>query len=528
MAVKFIDSIDDQTLDAEQSSFRGGVDEFQPPHRLPDGVGGQLVNCLVEDNGRPRSRPGADKINNATLSAGKTVKTLCYFDTPATEKLFAAVDASLRAWDRANWATVGGYPFGSNDIIEMAQGNDVLYTSDGVGHWFSYPGTGGTWTDLGGSNTGTMDAPPVGASIMCWHTNRMFANAPTSTIQDQIAASKLNDAGATKWDWPSFSFRVGRGEGQAITALISGKGFWLMVGKESSLYAVNADPAAATAADWSVQRISDSVGVTGKRAACMFGDSLMILSRDGIREITATNYVEAPFEVTPPLSEPVQVYIDRVNWAVASKAILRKYRHYLFIAVPLDDATENSHVLVWNGRTRTWMGVWTGWTPASMATTRFGAEGERLVFGDTAGFANAFKDYASDNDARYTENGARVAGVMRARSWDFGSQRNWKDGAAVEFQFVNSSGKVTLVVVYDGIEQQTWVEDLGTGSGLVLPFTLPQTLGVRGPGRPRRITKSLDALGQFKEMYAEVRSDGHRVELKSISAEAYLNTIDTE
>jgi hypothetical protein len=201
--------------------------------------------------------------------------------------------------------------------------------------------------------------------------------------------------------------------------------------------------------------------------------------------------------------------------------------------VPLDAATENSHVLVWNGRTRAWMGVWTGWAPVVLHRTTFGAEGERLVIGDTAGKVNAFKDYAADGDARLKDNGALIAAVYRGRTWDFGTQRNWKDGAAVEFQFVASGGRVDLVAVYDGVERQVWSVNLGAGmaGGLVLPFTLPQTLGaqgVSGPGRPTIITKSLDDLGEFKEMFLEVRTFGTRVELKSLAAEAFVNTIDTE
>lgn len=540
MALKFIDSLDDATLDAEQSSFRGGADEFSPAHALPDGVSGRLLNCMVEDNGRPRPRPGASGIHGEgeteVLVANKTLQALTYFDTPALELLFASVFHSLWVWDRAHWAEVAGYPFGTNSIIEMAQGNDILYASTGANHWFSYPGSGSTWTDLGADNTGEKGSPPVGSSIMCWHTNRMFANAPTAAVNDQIAVSAIGSAGVTSWDWMRFSFRVGRGEGQAITALVSGKGFWLMVGKEQSIYAVNADPVAGgstSAAPWEIRRVTNAIGCPGKRAMCMFGDVLMVMARDGLREITSTDFPDTPFELGLPLSEPLQPWVERINWAHADGIVLQKHHHYLMVAVPIDGATVNSHVLVWNGRTRVWMGVWSGWAAAVMALTRFAAEGDRLVFGDTAGRVNSFQDYLPDDDRRLMDNGVVVRATYRGRSWDFGTQRNWKDGAQVEFQFLRSGGPAELVVVYDNIERVIWSVNLGEGQsgGLMLPFTLPQTLGVQGvmgPGRPSIITKSLDELGQFKEMYLEVRTGGQRVELKSLAAEAYVNTVDTE
>ncbi|WP_230682026.1 hypothetical protein, partial [Streptococcus pneumoniae] len=88
---------------------------------------------------------------------------------------------------------------------------------------------------------------------------------------------------------------------------ISYRGFELIVGKEASIYSVNAHPAAAVA-DWPIVRVTGSVGLVAKKCAVMFGDSLFFLAQDGIRTISPTDGSDVPYEVSPPLSEAMQPY----------------------------------------------------------------------------------------------------------------------------------------------------------------------------------------------------------------------------
>lgn len=542
MSVKFIDSTDDVTLDAEQKTFRGGADEFSTATDLPDDTSGQLVNVIVQDNGRPRTRPGADNLGGAALGAGHGVDASVYFDTPLLEYIVASINGTLIRWNGTNWADLPGYfgptidDPGLGHVIEMCQGGDKLYLSDGAGPWYSHDGTAFSRplppAPAPPDKTTSSGDPPVGASIMCWHTQRMFANAPAAGASDQLVASFIGSAGEAQWDWVNFSFRVGRGEGQAITALCSAKGLGLMVGKESSIYVVMSDPTARTsvgdlsAAAWPIQRLSGEVGVTGKRAMCSAGSSVFVFCSDGLREIVPTQEVDTPYELQAPLSEPMQAYVDRVNWAAADRVVLHKYRHLLLCALPLDSATRPTHVLVLNLRTRRWMGVWTGWTPYQMISSRFGAQGERLIV-TAPGQVNAWKDYASDTDlTTFKDNGVNIAAVARGKSWDFGSQRNWKDGTACEFQFLNSNCDARLFAVFDGVTARAWTVAL-RNVGLTLPFTLPATLGTLRTA-PTRIALSLDDLPEFKEMYLEVTTPSGWVELKSLAAEAFVNTVDNE
>lgn len=515
---QWIDSVDDEVMVRRQQDFRGGVNEFADAAQLNDQTTRLLQNHLIEDNGRARLRPGADALGGSALTAGR-IEALTYFDTPALELIFASVAASLRKWDGATWANIGAYPFGGASIIEMAQGNNLLYTSAGSGNWQSY--NGAAWADLGGGATD----PPAGTSIMCWHTNRMFAAGTIAGLYDQIYVSALGNAGSGQWNTATFAFRVGRGEGEAITALCTAKGWWLAVGKEGSLYMANTDPQAASAAVWPVMRLTASVGVVGKRCLVSFGDFLVLLGRDGLRRVNAALATEDnPWEVTPPISEPVQTYIDRINWAAASKSVLHKYRHYLFVAVPLDAAAEPSHVLVWNSRLGAWMGVWTGWTPTAIATSRF-AGVERLNVGDSTGRVNQWKDYASaDLASTYQENSAELATKFRGKAWNFDAPLNWKDASFAEVILEDSANNVDVVCYLDGIEARRETHSLLKVSNQ-LPVNLPFNLAVANPDP---VTMALDELPEFREIDIGVESTSGKTKIKSVAVGAFMNTLKNE
>jgi hypothetical protein len=534
VGLKFNDGLDDATLDDQQNDWRGGADEFATPTNLARNTGGRLINCIVEDNGRPRNRPGADKLGD--LAVGSRIQCLSYYDTPTLEYIFASVAASLRQWDGAAWTNVGAYPFGAETIAAMAQGHDKLYCSTGVGQWYSYDGA--AWS--AGEGT-TANDPPVGATIMAWHSalNRMFASGVIAGQYDALYASLLDNAsaGAGKWSAANWSVRVGRGEGERIQAICPAKGFWLAVGKEGSIYMVYADPTALSASQWQIPRLAGSVGVVGSKAMVYGGDSLWCIGPDlALREIIPSigsiQSGDAPFQLLPAASEPAKPYFDRINEGALSKIALHVYGRYLLAALPLDDAMEPSHVCVWNLRLRVasnvpgatipaFIGVWTGWTPTAFLTSRF-AGAERLIIGDSAGRVNEWKD-AEDQTLTdtYKDNATAVLATMRGRSWDFQTQRNGKDAESVELQFIDSTPQVDVVAVLDTEEQRRWTVQTQQIQNQ-LPLQLPFDLAVEGP---TRATKNADELLEFREMYLEVQQlSAGRLELKSMAGSAFLNT----
>ncbi len=536
MGVKFIDSIDDQTIDREQKSWSGGADEFATPTMLPENMGGFLQNCIVEDNGRPRNRPGADALGGATLDSGDRIQFLFYFDTVSLEHLYASVNQALHQWSGAAWAAVAAYPFGANTVVAMAQIDDKLFMSDGTNQWQYY--TGAAWSGALGNATSATGDPPVGATIIVNHTNRLFATGPIGTIYDQVYASFLGEAGTGKWNHTNFAFRVGRGEGERITALVSGRQSVLWVGKEASIFAVfTVTTETTSAANWRVDRVANSVGCVGPKAMIAAADGVFVVGADmALREIIPSDRQDNPFEVGPAVSEPAKTYFDRVNRAAQAKICIHKYGRYLFVGLPLDGATEPNYTLVWNLRLRrpsevvgyslpAFIGVWTGWTPTAFCTTRFSGV-EKFIIGDSGGFVNEWKDQEDqEDDDTYEDNGTAVLAFVRTRSFDFGSQRNPKDAESGEVQFIASTGTADVVCYFDGEEQYRRNVTLQNFTN-TLPVDLPFDLDVLGPNIT---TKNLDGLPTFREMYIQIEQKTvGRMELKSVAISAFLNTQENE
>lgn len=513
------DALDDPLEIERVEEFRGGSDGYNPRTLLPANASQALVNMIVEDNGVARSRAGAEHFGTSPADADMT--HLLYYDTPTpTELLLASSGDTLFQSSGGDWTPVNGWPL-SAYLQDWAQGANLVYLTDGVAQWFSYDGS--TFTGLG-SVIGQLGGPPVGATLMTWHTERMFA-AGISAAPDTIYASSLGDAGASGWNHTSFSFRVGRGEGQRITALCPAKGWWLAVGKEQSIYMVNANPTATTAADWEIRRLSDNVGCVSKKGMILFGDELHVFTRDGVRVISSTPLAEdTPWQLGAPISEPLQAYVNRINWSAGSTICGVKYRHLALWAVPLDSETRPNCVLVWNGRTRTWQGVWTGWSPAGWCVSQF-SDTQRLLWADTSSRIGRWLDTESRELATtFKDFGAAFGVTLTTRGFLFGSPIHEKDGELLEIRFVETEASVSVAVYFDEVLAQTIIVPIGTSSNQ-LPVDLPFDLSVAAP---YKLTRNLAGLPSFNECYLEISADSGRVGVKNITLAAFLNSMDSE
>lgn len=542
MPLHYNDNLDDPLLFERCETFAGGMDGFTRAGLLLPNQAQVLENVVVEDSGTARTRQGALTLSQAgggTAPTGGAIAAMVYTDFPILqvgdghrERLFAAVGHTVFALAQGGWMLPCelAHP---GTVTCMAVGGSWAYALNGY-QWnrTDAAGQSNAWTELG-TNAGTLTSdPPARATLACWHTFRMFATGDQDN-PDTIWVSNLGEAGNGAWNHAQFSFRVGNGEGDDIMALCPLQGFWLFVGKADSIYAVNCDPTAASAADWTIRLQTRGVGVVGPRAVVQFGNDVLFLARDGIRSLQKSSGVPEDFNVTPPLSLPVQPYINRINWLHAHTACAHHYKQYALFAIPIDGATSPNCVLVWNGRTQAWMGVWTGWAPTCWATTRFGQDSlgtlEKLVFGHStrtadghwAGVVKVWQDYGIEADSTYQDDGAPVLSLIRSRGFLFGEPVNAKALRWGEWRF-EASKDVTLRWYVDGVKAP--IEFAETLELVLnsLPLTLPFTLATNGP---KTLTKSLKHVGTGNELYCEVANRTGKLALKNMTFAAYLETL---
>ncbi|HVX56981.1 MAG TPA: hypothetical protein VHA37_04565 [Candidatus Saccharimonadales bacterium] len=521
MPFLFSDGLDDSPVFDRFETFGGGMDAFTRATLLAPDAFQYGENIIVSDNLRARTRPGADILG--TARAATTVQGLFYFSTPTYSQVIAAGGGALSFWNGVAWTDMAGFALTDGGVLfEAAQGIDTVLITDGVQQMQSWDGAAFSGA-LGNTVNTTTSDPPVGATILCWHAGRMFASGQAAA-PDTVWASFDLAFGTGKWDHTNFSFRVGGGEGDPIRSMFSLQNFNLAVLKANSVYLVVADPTAASAAGWTIQKLASGIGCVSRRAACAVGNDLLFMSRDGVRSIQRMAAAAGQYELSAPLSLPLQPYIDRINWAYASKIAAVNYKNLVFFAVPLDNAVSNNTVLVWNARLQRWVGVFTGWTPACWVVSRIN-EVLQLVLGDTAGKVKQWKDTSSAAlDATYLDDGAGYASKLWSRSTLFGEPVNDKDGYHVEARFSMSNALVNVTLNGDLADLRTVQMDLrpaGPGLPFDLPFDLASTQAT-----PSRM--SLRGLSPFNECFVKVESTAGWWELQNISLSAFLNMLQNE
>lgn len=511
----------DRPFLTERVQSVAGMDGYQRPTLIAPEVMALMVNRLVTDNGKCKVRPGFDALGGGVIGAGYTTKIqgMQWHQRTGSQRLVAVCNQNLHNWDGATWsaAIAGWTATAATSLVQIAPMNNKLYLVDGTQRIFEFDGAAFTALAAG-------DDPQAGASMIVAHADRLFAAGwDGSAVEPYVLrASDLRNAGTGAWHPVNFNFQVGA-DYSPITALVPMLRNWLVVFKENAIFMVLTDPLQPSAATWNKQEVSIELGCVGKRAAIRVGGDCWFWSQDGIRGITSSVGTEGAFELVAPYSQPMQPYVDRVNLAYKHLICAHRYRDLVFFAVPLDDATEPSHTLVFNARLQQWMGVWSGVAPTCWATTRFTAAAEQLVMGDTAARVNQWKDMDEASlDATYTDNSVAIASTLTTKSFMFGEPDSNKDGDFVEFLFDASFGvNMTLTAYYDTALAKTWaVNESATQNEL--PLELPFDLAVAGA---MRIRKELDSVGDFREVYFTIETTAGNNVFLTASVNAYLESV---
>lgn len=527
-SVAFLSSegADDTPVIGVVESFAGGEDDFRRPTLIDPDQCQLLVNVVVRDNYEAWTRPGADAF--AAQIAEFPIQALRYFETPENKYLLAVCNGVLKACSGENqaWADVDAETtFETDAAVEIEQGVDLALISDGTNALCTVDG------DLALTECGTTASdPPTGATILCWQGGRMFAagfaGGSAGKERDAIWVSNRLAFGDGQWNGTTRSFRVGSGDGDPIMALRAMQGFTLAVLKANSIWIVNADPTQepvnfSTSAD--VQSLGFGVGCVGKRAAASVSNDLFFMAADGVRSVQRMQAAAGQWQLSAPISQPVQQYIDRINPNVRSIICAAAFKEFVMFAIPLDSSTSNNAVLVFNTRLGRWLGCWTGWSPLQFAVTRF-ASVPQLMFGDSDGYAMAWKDGDdSNNNATYFDNGQAYPTKIWTRAWDFGLPANSKSAYNCALWFTAGSAAATVKAMLDRAESRRFSATTAPTGDILgaarLPFTLASI-------KPTKVQRSLRALPRFQEAYLAIESTSGWLKLRRIMVSAFVNPLD--
>lgn len=510
----YSDIVDDELIFDGTPTFGGGMDGQADPSVIDATTCADLKNVDMNRFGILMTRKGTSLVGTAPFSG--RIQGLSELDTPTVEQLIAVSGGNFKKYESGTWSDIVGFTADTSANIDMEQGINVLYIADGTNNLHTWDGT--SFTNLG---TGS-PKPPI-CPFLCWHTSRLFA-AGNSTNNDTVYVSDILDAGATGWDWTNQSFRVGGGEGDAITGIAKWVGYKLAVFKNNSFYVVEADPAESVS-NWIIERISPVIGCVAHRSIKQVGNDLYFLSRDGVRSIIRTT-TAALNEVSFPLSFPMQPIIDRINWTYAHLSNAVYFDNKYILSVPLDSAEYPNYCIVYDTRAQKWTGYWTGWTSQQFLISLL-ANGRSLYFGDNDGNVMEW-NYDADSEiaASFLDNSVDIPTSIKTRAYRFNDPLRLKKGWNINMEFYQSQATASLSAILDQggndtIDSSFSTEQIENQLPLDLPFDLALI-------RNKRVAFDLYKLGEFREIQFELASSSGKLSLKTILASAFMRDIKFE
>jgi hypothetical protein len=211
-------------------------------------------------------------------------------------------------------------------------------------------------TYKGGSAATACDFPPCSTAI--YHKNRIYCKYS----RDEIAVSDyLTDStGNWQFDLTIQALAVNIGDEQEIVGFHPWTRDEILVFKNNSIYAAkfadNTSTPDIVLADSYVRSLTYDIGCIAKNSVANVSGYVFFLSQRGVYKLEPQLDVNL-LANTAPMSTSIQKYIDRINIIYAHKAVATVYNGRYYLAVPLDSATENNAVFIYNLTNQQWESV---------------------------------------------------------------------------------------------------------------------------------------------------------------------------
>jgi len=488
MPVLFNDAIDDMPVLDRQAVFAQQRSNARA-NLLGESECALLQNVSTGSTGVCKSRRGFHYV--AALPGSFTVQGAAFFDS-STEYLVVVRNGIIYVLD-STYATVGSsYNNATSNNGSVSNRASFAQIADKM-----FISTGGNTEKLvqismaTGSPVFSLSTESLYAHrLMVAQNFRLFSvgNATTSVATNSSIYTSGFLPGTPTVFSGAVSFDVGQ-DYDDITALAAGTDFLLYVFKERSCYAIGTAPFSTTSTPtlssaFTIRQLSRDIGCVSARTVVQIGNDTFFLSRDGVRTLQRT-LADGMTAIQPPISEPINDVIGRINWDYAHTATaVYRDRKYI-LALPLDGATAPSHIVVFDTASGGWS-MWTGVLPIDLVNVSFGESKLLVVSAETI---SEYRDYIKESNLVPTDHqekdsvGAYTSPTLKliSRALTFGEPLNPKTPDYIELEFDRGSNlRLDVSVILDNSDETLVAANLNTGGGntvllpVVLPFVLPK------------------------------------------------------
>jgi len=407
-----------------------------------------------------------------------------------------------------------------------------------------YP-TAPTVTFVGDGNgataTATVSPPPQNLRLLINTGNRLFA-VGSANERNTLYCSDILDASV--WDAQN-SIVVNADDGDEITAIVPYYQNRIIVFKKRRIFQVTIPPDMVSAADWTVQLISNNVGCIAEASAVQVNSDIFFLGDDGIRSLVRS-MADDFTSIGLPLSEPVKDVIQEINIAKINICQGAFYDNRYYLAYPTGANDFNDSVLVYNTILKCFEGRWS-WKAMGFAIANFQDQGLRLMLKSTTGEVTTYGGYkapsattatdyidygvytVSTGTTTTTSTGTyNYESIVRTRDYKFGDPFAYKHGSYFEIIFGDSFSTDTNI----SIQRDVDIGDIEvqpnlniSSAVLTLPFTLPATLPT---SLKKRVASDLRSYDKWRLLNIKIRSSANKMSLRQITAAANPDTIQLE
>jgi hypothetical protein len=537
-----------QLLDSPVGSFEldslsGGMNTKVHPTRIGPDEAALIQNFFIKQGAFAEKRAGTiDKSGTEvtdTVSGvvdrptGKTYAMGQYYPSSGAvgNEMLMNVGEEFLSWDgkgtaSSNWIQIAkpsGFEFpatrGKMRMVQVFDFNetikDQLYILE-EGSTKILKWSGGALEVVGGS--GGLD-PAAGRDAVFW-LSRLWVAGGVEDENGYIYFSKIGEPN-----------RIDKSAGYLINPtdetmrIVPFMQNGLLVFQRNSIWILDIDQANfgdLTFDATSIMPINTDIGTVAPDSVVQAGHDFFFLSRHGVHRLAKTER-DRPLGVTIPISDKIKGTMDRINWAYAYDCVGTVWDNLYMLAVPLDSATTNSHVLVYDMIENAWS-IFSGWAPSAFLPARFTAE-EALYYGD----AVTGKLYEALESSADTDAGVDIDSIIETGRFSFGGTSFRKHFQYLDlYVYGGTGGSVELYVAKDEGDFSLAETYTITSGGLALGVVDDDNSGfvldenaILSDGGLFRNRFYLDRFEACREMQFKFRSNGqYKVKILYFSVSA--------
>jgi hypothetical protein len=408
----------------------------------------------------------------ASAGGMNKITGLAHYDVGTTiDKIYRTRGTYLEALDTdfKDWTIITGTNIDATLDVEMLQAKDLMFIFQSGKNCHTMS-TAEAITDEGDTNTD----PPQGTTAEYMPNNRLFVSGvATVASRDFVYFSDALDP--QTFNRSTNVFKVRSGGGGAVKKIKRWRQNELVIYKEDSIYVLADTNGANPLTDWNLFCFHPTIGCKAPRSVVSLGDEHIFLANDGVRYLSRTQFDEVRNGV---ISDNISDIIARINRDQLSKACAAYYDNKYILAVPLDSATENNYVLIWDSiaakNVENPSDGWTviplnTWRPSCFASFEFSDNKDALLFGYNQAHSLVYRAFNGT-----TDDGATIVTTIIGPEHNVGYVRDaiWNPLFVVCESDSTTDMRIDARVNRGTFEQMDRIDINGSG-GVDLPVNLP-------------------------------------------------------